>query len=87
MKKALIFIGLKVVEILGIVFVPYYSSKWIFVDLLKTSWIEDAGDMLLCWVAGLWFLGVIGFIIYPAARFVVRKNLKWSDKIIERIKR
>jgi hypothetical protein len=79
--RALIFLGLKAVEISAIVFVPYwFSFLWLYV----TGLVPDNG------LVGLWLIGAFTIVICGTVGFVlgslIISNWKWSKKLATRIK-
>lgn len=85
--KALIFIGLKIVEIGGIVFGPYYAGRY----FSKYTWFYDIfsfispWSVLECWAAGFVFLVVVGGGIGIGIVFV-GVNLELTKKIRGKLK-
>lgn len=78
MKKIIIFIGLKVVEIAGIVFVPYFIglSGFFGNDSVVGTWFNGIGIMAF---GCLIILACFGF--YAIARDVVKMNWEWAKKL------
>ena len=84
MKKVIIFIGLKVLEVSAIVFGPYLLGSL----LVQWPWYYKA---LQCtgesrWLIGLWFIFMlVAFIIIIGLLTVaVAANWEWAKKIANR---
>ena len=86
--RVLVFLGLKVVEISALVFVP-----WLFGFVFYAVTDEPAGGFwlqcgagaaaILFIAAGLIIIGLLGVIISG----IIKANLKWSRVMVEKFKR
>jgi len=77
--KLLIFIVLKIIEALIIVFVPY-STGWVLCCLMGEGW----PPIIVVWFIGvtvLLLLTVCGVLIVLAATELWKLNWKWADKL------
>ena len=73
--KVLIFIALKIVEVLGIVFAPFYLGKWVFPDDI---WV-------LKWSCGVFSMAVLGFIAI-LGWFFIKLNWEWAEEIKNKLR-
>ena len=73
--KIIIFIGLKIVEILAIVFIPYYVGK--FAKLFINE--DDTPN----WLVGIFVLVCGALLVFVVALFVA-ENWEWAGKLIEK---
>ena len=79
--KALVFIGLKIVEIIGVGIVGwlFYRLGWVlqrtpgFGDPEVSVWIHSFVGIFLVTAIGLVCIGMYGFVL---------KNLEWADDVI-----
>ena len=83
-KQISVFIGLKIVEIAGIVFIPYYLGKlglWISPSLtVRDGYLAIWGNgmlMLLLFILVLFLL--VGILYGP-----IRANWRWAGKLTKR---
>ncbi len=77
MKRILLFIGLKIAEIAGVVFMPYFIglrvvTKWPGVWTDCPAWIVGFLTLFILFVA---CIGICGFI---------EANWNWAGKILKR---
>ena len=86
MKKVLLFILLKVVEIGSIVFIPYYNGKFLLIVFpFLTELIEEPTQIICTW--GIGILAVLAFTLVP---FLVKElggelyrvNMELVNKIL-----
>ncbi len=91
MKRILLFIGLKIVElatvILGIGYGPYWLGRWVHSWTEAFCWGLQDGQHCQAWLIGF------GFIILPPLFLIIvgggtilicSANWKWAGKILER---
>jgi len=86
--KKLIFVILKIVEILGFIFVPYYIGS------LFGYWAEDPQWFLMDWVVGMFLTIFIGAALYVLYKAIIKfgpdfitLNKEWAEKIHSRLGR
>ena len=81
MKKIMIFIGLKVVEIAAVGFGPYYLGML----LMNWPWYCRIMELDTCpyWVSGIMFisLAVLALILIGLTCLLLIKNWEWTKKI------
>ena len=83
MKKVSIFVGLKIVEIGGIIGI-YYILCLGFELISKLS---DTGDYIPFWAGGFMLLHLLivatllCIVLFFGGRALIRKNWEWADKI------
>ena len=83
MKRILIFLGLKIVEIGGVLFAPFYLGKWNPLDLRINN-----GTMFDLWFCGIGHLLVIGLLLGCSGLVIgiLIANWKWSKNILDKMK-
>lgn len=84
MKRVLLFIGLKVAEIVGVVFGPYYiglfvTTKW--PEFWTNAPVWFAGALLVLVGAGLFVIGVFSCGVISV---LIEANWEWAGKILEK---
>jgi len=75
-KRIIIFTGLKIVEIAGIVFIPYYTGR-----LAVYLGLPQDGTPL--WIVGLVML-IVSATVAAIACLLVQANWKYAKKLSER---
>jgi len=81
MKKVIIFIGLKIAEIVGIVFVPYWVGWFIISHRINEFSVID---VFLSWVLGICLILLFGggcVIIYEIVPVIIKKNWQWAKEL------
>ena len=86
MKRIFKFIGLKIIEIGGVVFIPYYIGKVLY--HFFEDWLIRATVVVLpvhvceIWVVGFLFitLCIVALAIVAAVCEIIRLNWEWAGK-------
>ena len=76
--KVLIFVGLKVVEIAALVFVPYWIGN---LGRVKKYWRGENNSWGSVWFTGLLTLVIGGAMIFIGFMLVMA-NWKWAGKLL-----
>ena len=71
MKRILVFIGLKIVEIAGIIFAPYFIGLGIFQHACSCV------NKFTCWSYGLFMCILIALLIVLFG-FLIKMNWEWA---------
>lgn len=88
MEKILIFLGLKVVEILGIIFIPYYLGR--LFNKVCGNFLDNNIPKFLLYIL-LYLIGcgvillieLIYFIITMAIPYIIQTNWEWTEMLIK----
>ena len=75
MKTIIVFIGLKVVEIAGIVFIPYWFGLWNFLGFELVF-----GNCLEIWMVGMLNL-LLPLLIILIIVLILYANWKWAKDL------
>ena len=88
MKRILVFIGLKVAEIGGVVFVPYWVGKLVIYIYNKVSPDNWIGMRSCLEVYGTGFFSILIFIgicsMIAVFCLIIGQNWEWASKITKR---
>lgn len=86
-KKIILFTFLKIIEISGIVFLPYYCGVWI--DKKFLDWTFERG-IFYYWATGIFYgilipIAMISLfsIIYILLIDLIKLNWKWVNQLLE----
>ncbi len=85
MNRKLVFIGLKIAEIVAVVFIPYYLGLF-----ARTKWPVFWADGPPCWIAGiiimigLLMLFAMGYVCFQGSKELIKANWKWAGKILKK---
>jgi len=85
MKKIMIFIGLKMVEIAAVVFIPHYLG----ILIMKWPWYYKIMELntFPYWVEGIMFIYfiVMALFLIVLACLLFAKNWEWAKRINDRV--
>jgi hypothetical protein len=81
METVLVFVGLKVAEILAFIFIPYFLGKGLIkIPKMYEFWNEPKEKMPI-WILGSLFLLVI-FLFGSLIAIMFELNWQWACKIV-----
>ena len=82
MEKVLVFVGLKVAEVLGIVFIPYYLGRLGHIINCDDFRRDLKRSKILRWVVGSVIAAIIYVCIFGVIQLVVL-NWEWAGMLIK----